>query len=488
MPDYLELLIKTSEGDGFDPIKFLYDEALDRRSCCRQGSLVIAKPIGYKWGICELDPKYFLRLIIPESQFDPKWYEAEYFDGKEISDKAWTFPLAKILSDSELTALKDIPYNEKNGLRPSIVKSVEDISTIVESFDWDNRATPFKLHGSAGTHTIRPAGSSPAGDYTTLQAAHEAEDNTDLVAATEGVQFQIEHNGTNWADVETTHFDVDGWTANASYYVSIYAVGNASHDSGKYRATGWRMNQNIDIETDYTKMYDGQTTYNYPVGYSTAFDGAKFYGNVMASPAGAGNAISAVGGGDTINIYNNVIYKLSDGFGDGIYISGTGTFNIFNNIVTGFGDGIEDDSTGTTNIINCAIFNNTDDIDDTAGNSTLTVDYCATDQGAGEGTNGVDILATWDSTCFTDAGGLGPDFSVQDALSPLYQTGNGATPKGIFTTDIIGTTMGPADLDWPIGAFELIAAPSGRIMSSLVSAGGLAGMGGIAGQGGGLAG
>jgi hypothetical protein len=488
MVDYLELLIKISESSCWDVLHPNYDEAYDRVHGCKQGYLVTSFSVGYKWGINELDPKYFLRLIISANQYDPKWLESEYYQGKEITDKAWVFPLAKILTSGELEALKSIPYNETNGLRPSIVKAIEDISTIVELVDWDNRPEPFELHGSAGTHTIRPAGSAPAGDYTTLQAAHEGEDGTNLVTASEGVQFQIEHNGTDWGDVETTHFDIDNWTVNASYYVSVYAVGAASHNSGVYRATGWRLNQLIDNEVDYTRIYGGQSIYNASsIMLSTTGNGTRFHSNVFNLPDAGVIAVN-ISVAATVNIYSNVIYKVPSGVGQGIFIGALGiTVNIFNNTIAGFADGVKNSSTGTTNIINCALFNNTDDIDD-AGNSTLAVDYCATDQGAGEGTNGVNISGTWDSTCFTDAGGTGPDFSVQDALSPLYQTGNGATPKSIFTTDIIGTTMGPADLDWPIGAFELVAAPSGRIMSSLVGPGGLAGMGGIAGQGGGLAG
>ncbi|GAG00843.1 unnamed protein product, partial [marine sediment metagenome] len=73
MADYIELLIKTSEifEGKFNPVLSVYDEADDRQSRCRSGYLVTHKPVGYQWGGKELDPKYFMRIVIPELQFDP---------------------------------------------------------------------------------------------------------------------------------------------------------------------------------------------------------------------------------------------------------------------------------------------------------------------------------------------------------------------------------------------------------------------------------
>lgn len=101
-----------------------------------------------------------------------------------------------------------------------------------------------------------------------------------------------------------------------------------------------------------------------------------------------------------------------------------------------------------TATINCLSFNNTDDF-----SGTVNADYCATP--GGEGTNATTITQA-DNDLVTNA--AGDDFSVKDASSELYQTGNGATPKSVFTDDIIGTTRGPADLDWDIGAYEFITA------------------------------
>jgi len=119
---------------------------------------------------------------------------------------------------------------------------------------------------------------------------------------------------------------------------------------------------------------------------------------------------------------------------------------IYNNTICYCHIGIASNS--NYDLINNAVFNNIDDIDG-AYNS---LSYNAMDQGKAEGTNTVDISATWDSTCFTDTDGLGPDWSVQDTDSPLYHAGIAISG---LTTDIIGTTWN----DPPsIGAFEYVSA------------------------------
>lgn len=109
---------------------------------------------------------------------------------------------------------------------------------------------------------------------------------------------------------------------------------------------------------------------------------------------------------------------------------------------------------GTATAINTAIFNCTNDI-----HGTVTLNYCATDDGDDSDNNGnitiTQFADDWAALVVDAAGG---DFHVTDASSELYNTGNGGTPKSIFTDDAIGTTRGPADLDWDIGAYELIVA------------------------------
>ncbi|GAF87961.1 unnamed protein product, partial [marine sediment metagenome] len=282
----------------------------------------------------------------------------------------------------------------------------------------------------------------------------------------------------DWTDAETTHFDVDGWSGfDAAHYVSIYAVGNASHNSGVWRATGHVVSTDIDIETSYTRVHDMQWSNpgNICIRISTTNPDIYIYNNIIrpSESNSSEGIINSDSGSGTHYYYNNVIYRpYNSDHGQTVGIHNTssfsGTLNIFNNTITGFHKaGVEDDATGVTNIYNCAFFNNGSDII-SDGNTVQTVSNCATDVGGGQGANGVDISGTWDSTCFTDAGGTGPDFSVQDVDSPLYNTGDGTVPDAIFTDDIIGTTRGPAVGDWDIGAFEFAAAGGSRELAGTI--------------------
>ena len=107
-------------------------------------------------------------------------------------------------------------------------------------------------------------------------------------------------------------------------------------------------------------------------------------------------------------------------------------------------------------------------------NNCLSADATAGDFG-GSG----NVLSETDTDVFTDPSSA--DYTLK-AGSAALDTGKDLS--GSFTADILDVTR---DASFDIGAFEYPAA-SGRIMSSLVGAGGLAGYGGIAGQGGGLAG
>ena len=173
----------------------------------------------------------------------------------------------------------------------------------------------------------------------------------------------------------------------------------------------------------------------------------------------------------------------------GIHIvSSTRTYFIANNTciknVSGFRQDHPSTASNTIFKNNLAQGNTGDDyIDDGAGWGTHAKNY-SEDGGVGapdgltenfhDGTsNFVDYA---NDNYLIDSGG--------DAIDTLKA---GEDLTGDFTDDIIGNTRLAATFF--IGASWIsLAAPSGRIMSSLVNHGGLAGMGGIAGEGGGLAG
>lgn len=194
-----------------------------------------------------------------------------------------------------------------------------------------------------------------------------------------------------------------------------------------------------------TGAADGDNLINDISAIGIVIDSCIFYGEEN-SGFRAKNGIQLGSAGASVIIKNTLLYNFGI---DGILDSFTAaTAVIYNCTITRCdGDAIERNS-GTFTATNCALFNNADDID-----GTVTTTNCATDEGAGVGTAGVDISSTWDSTCFTDVNGLGPDWSVQDSDSPLYNVGADLSGSGV-TDDIIDTAR-PQATTYDIGAFEL---------------------------------
>jgi len=148
----------------------------------------------------------------------------------------------------------------------------------------------------------------------------------------------------------------------------------------------------------------------------------------------------------TAEITNTVIYHggAEGSSSEGIYIISCDTVNIINCTVYNFNDGIERDG-GTVNARNCAVFGCSNDFD-----GTITITNCATEEGAGEGTNGVAITQTASNYAALVTDQPNGDFSLKDDGSELYNTG---TNTGAPSDDIIGTSR-PQATTCDIGAFE----------------------------------
>lgn len=458
----LELLIHTSDTFLYDHTKEMRDKKildLDRASNVKQGYLQAVKPVGSPWGKLELDPKRFMRAIIPEHQFNPQWLEQDIKNGQDLTDKIWRFNLATLLSQGEYEALTNITYNDST-IKPSVVKAFADISSHVGLVDWNKQPIPIKLHGSAGDFSIQEDG---GGNYTSLKTAVETEAG-DISGGGDDANFYITEA---WTGADTGNWDIDGWTMGGNEML-IQTQGASRSPDGTYLATGHRIEnatQIFDIENSNTTV-DGIQCKNTGAGIisSGAIGTITLDSCIIASQAGNGEAFQFDhSGGGTDTIINCVVYKTKEvgGTSAGLRATGsvTGTVNIINSTLSGYNDGIERDG-GTMTATNCAVFNNDDDFD-----GTITIDYCASDDG--DGTNAVDIspggveATDWAAAVTDYANG---DFSVKDSSSPLYNTG---TATGAPADDIMGTARPQSTTD-DIGAFELVvAAPSGLPVGTL---------------------
>ncbi len=315
--------------------------------------------------------------------------------------------------------------------------------------------------------------------YTSL-SAFEAAEGKDISTGSGSDEIFVVNCRSSAGGDDTTTFRFDGFTVDATAYLII--TGDAA-DGGDFPTDGiWdetkyihhnndSVGTSIECREDY--IHWDKIQFKVTETSTNIRNGLVF------------NVITAVN--NDVRISNCIFKGICSGTGAayGLYPTDTDLIiKIWNTIITGFFISADTDfrgielmcstadtdnctvynctrginrSGGTVNLINCAIFNNDDDVAGTFNSIT----YSALDD-AQAGTGNIQISQSADDWAALVVDAAGDDFHVTDASSELYNTGNGATPKALFTDDIIGTTRGPADLDWDIGAFELEApAPSG---------------------------
>ncbi|GAI86280.1 unnamed protein product, partial [marine sediment metagenome] len=343
-------------------------------------------------------------------------------------------------------------------------------------------------------------GTSWATAYGSLNSA-EAAENVDL-SGSGGLGIYTFHcKDGDESSPDTVDITISGWgTTSAVNYVEIlggYASGEtgtpgtpegfSGYSSDHYRIelTGGVNQVALEIETDFTviekiqiKLIGGITFNAMGIRFETGSnDGLTINKCILwgteTGTAGDYNAIKSL---YTVKVTNTLIFGnwdtcvLVESFNGGSSTLTNCTIDggVTDNVYAGNNHGLV--------CLNCASFNSGDDWNDnTSGTFTLTT--CADDDGDSTQTlNSTDNYAAE----FTDQ--PNGDYSIAGAGSVLDENGTDAGAPSDDIKDVSRTS--PYD----IGAFEYEAAAGGRIMSSLVGAGGLAGLGGIAGQGGGLAG
>ncbi len=276
----------------------------------------------------------------------------------------------------------------------------------------------------------------------------------DLVASNTAM-FVPCYASTSADDLAVT---IDGWNTATSNYIKIYTpvdsdeVGESQRHSGKWSDEKYRILNNID-STEGNVHFDGlQLEKSLSTGNNTVISilGADHNGSVAQvsnsiivgdiSGDASVNGIQLNSYGDSINVFNCIIYNFDKNSSYGIR-SVNGTINVYNTTVYNNVYGIR----ANGEIKNCVAFNNGDDF-----YSSSVPDYCASDDG--DGTHAVSLAsstAVWDAT-FVDYENY--DFHIKNTSSVLYNAGTSIT---LFSTDIDGENRPFASV-WDIGADELV--------------------------------
>ncbi len=314
------------------------------------------------------------------------------------------------------------------------------------------------------TVTVRPGG----GDYTSLNAGIVAEiaANADLTSdngsGSAGIlNFQIESDWSGGAD--TSGVATNGFTQSATYYANVY-----TDSANRAKVGGWDTNRYIlDVGSgwaiyspdDYTR-YDGLQIESSDQAFR---DGIIFDGNSgqasgcrIRSPGSPGDEHRGIkigsGASGTFNLFNNIISGFDGTSGAALLVDNAGTtVNDFNNILYGNTTGVANN--GTTNHRNVASFLNGDDFT-TAGTPSIT--FCASDDE--DGTDSETAPGGNWALVFTNPGT--GDFSL--VASGVADGGGTNDPgSGLYSTDMDGDAYTST---WSIGVDAKTVAAGGIVV------------------------
>jgi hypothetical protein len=318
------------------------------------------------------------------------------------------------------------------------------------------------------TVTVKASG----GDYTSLNAALQGEDDTyaDLVTNTMILTFDC----YNFEDT-TAASTGTGYIVSASYYLNIVA-----HDShgGKPSTSSYRLSltltaagQVFNNSESYTRVVGIQLnfacssgspsfTHGFMSGNGVQVNGvlfdkciAKYGSNAGTTQRNAGIWCGTANSTHTIRNCLSLSIKGGSKFSAGVNLS-AGSLTLDNCTFYDCDIGIRHEPANSVTARNCLMSSCTDAADSLT-DQALTVEYCATNladfgDGVDEGT-GCRKLQTF---TFIDAGNYDLHLGSADAGAIGYGTNLYAT----FQDDIDGDDRGGSGATWDIGADEYVAA------------------------------
>jgi hypothetical protein len=299
-------------------------------------------------------------------------------------------------------------------------------------------------------------GTSWANAYASLSAWNTAE-QTNLVTA--GNIHHVYCRASSGSD-DTTVVTIDGWTTNSTNKIIIEAASSdyaekTGFDASKYFYTDARiLVRGSASYVDFVGIQFGAVSYSNVVSCSLSFGSGAvhfkdciFYSDATASEDIKITAMTSV-------TVENCIFYGDEGTEDYAIqcLSSECAVNIYNCVIKNRSTGVYITG-GTVDIKNTAIMDCADDINDNSGGSaTVTIDYCASDDG--DGTHAVAPSdSDWDNEFADPANG---DFTLLNTGN-LYDAGVGpSSDANVPTTDIDGDTRSGATCD--IGVDEYVAA------------------------------
>jgi hypothetical protein len=314
----------------------------------------------------------------------------------------------------------------------------------------------------AGTSIIDPGGT---GSYNSINAWVAAKAR-DFIAAAEGETAIL--RCTNGAAFAAS--TINGATTNSTYKWTIQ-----SDTSYRFTGSTYETGNRVRVEGTDTSVFYIQDDYVDVIGLQigvTQSTNAACYGIRIANIA-AQNQINiskcivkglftsttnyyegmyVYDADAVVNVFSSIFYNFANGGSNaiGIISSSCSAVNIYNSTVFNCYAGIKRTTAGTVTAKNLIVCNNTDDF-----NGTITIDYCATDDG--DGSNRVTFTggsASW-GNIFTDYSS--GDFSLKNYTSSEKVIGAGMdNPSvGLYSDDVLGNSRSST---WDMGAFEYVAA------------------------------